>query len=119
MESEMIVDPELSKQVTTEAIESSEADSEEDWLDEAVNLIHDVAKRQKELTSEDIWNAGLSYPEDASSLGPAFLIAARAGYISRIKGRVEYSNIPCQHRKPMRVWRSEIFGLDNSLVTVA
>ncbi len=75
-------------------------------------LIILVAKRQAELTSDDLWremeSAGVGVMFKPNVLGAAFRAAALNGHIQST-GRVEKSCRVSAHRRNVLVWRSLLF----------
>ena len=77
-----------------------------EWRARALDALHVVARRQAELTGDDVWQQ-LGEVDDryAAAMGPIFRMAAKAGVITST-GRFVESQRPSRHRCGIRVWRS-------------
>ena len=79
------------------------------WKEDAYAVVRQLAETKPSFSSNDVWAAGLSQPHDARALGPIMLGAARKGWIHMAEGYFVESNLSQQHRRPVQVWRSQLF----------
>lgn len=98
---------------TDEGVERSFAHAQEEWKDMAHYCIWRLAKRQGELTSDDVWQELEDYaPEvttqNGSAMGGVMRRAARDQMIE-ITGRKVQSLRPSSHQQNRPVWRSLLF----------
>jgi hypothetical protein len=98
-----------------EGIERAEEHANPAWKAQALKVVSDLAHKQLELTTDDVWEELKNLPEttrNASALGPVMLRARKAGLIERtalfrdsqrknLTGRAGYG-------KPIRVWQSRV-----------
>jgi len=88
-------------------IQRADDGAEEAWREAVLETIHEVAREQPVLTTDDVLaaNPELEGAREMRALGPMFLRAARAGWIEPTKrygpSRRRQSN--CRHK---RLWRS-------------
>lgn len=87
-----------------EAIEAVDRAADPEWKAEALAAVREMALRRDEFTSDDVWDAGLAKTREDRALGPIFLAAARAGWISRTD-RVRPSH-RSSHGSGKVIWRS-------------
>ena len=79
-----------------------------EWRARALEALRTVARRQAELTGDDVWQQlGEVDERYAAAMGPIFRMAAKAGAIAST-GRFAESTRPSRHRCGIRVWRSLI-----------
>lgn len=78
----------------------------DEWKEQALTVIWQVATSMAEFTGADIWNAGLDKPDEPRRLGIVMRDAASKGWIQKIPGRYRESGMPSQHRQPLQVWKS-------------
>ena len=77
-----------------------------EWRERALDALHTVARRQAELTGDDVWQQlGEVDERYAAAMGPIFRMAAKAGVITSA-GRFVESQRPSRHRCGIRVWQS-------------
>lgn len=90
-----------------EAIDRVEAGSDE-WQQEAVAALRQLATRLPELTTDDLWRV-LERPDDLEprAMGAAMRSAVRAGIVERTDRTRKSERVAC-HRRDVRVWRSLI-----------
>jgi hypothetical protein len=92
---------------TTVAIERVEQGAGEQWNAEALAVIERVARRQPELTVNDIWKAGLSEPSCNRAIGAAMVRARKAKMIvATEKRQASLQTNMC----PVRIWKSLMYG---------
>lgn len=99
--------------VMEEAIERSDRPPSEEWKRHAHEMIRRTALRLPQLTSEDVWETGLTPPDngspDGDALGPAMRRAKTAGFIEPTGKTTTETNRPQRHKNPKRIWRSLIY----------
>lgn len=84
------------------------AQGAEAWIDRAVTIIRQLAVKHPYLCCDDLWAAGLEHPGEARALGPAFMVAARKGYIESTLIHVKTIQKK-SHAAPVRVWQSRLY----------
>lgn len=94
----------LGRQKRDEAMEAVEASTASDWFDEGLECLRGIARRQAELSTNDLWRV-LERPREPRAAGPLMSRAAALGIIERT-GRAVESTIPGQHARPVALWRS-------------
>lgn len=97
------------QKATDAAIERVDAAAVPDWKEEAAVVIRRVCEQRRYLTPDDVWLNGLSKPREPRAFGPAMMRAVKAGWC-RPTGEFRCSVIPSQHRNPIRVYESLIYG---------
>ncbi len=75
------------------------------WAWKAASIIREVASKNPEFTTDDLWEAGLEAPEEPRALGSAMVKAAKNGAIVATD-RMKASNRAVCRSRPVRVWRS-------------
>lgn len=91
-------------------IEEGEANADEIWKAAARDAIHYVARRQYELTSEDVLDAieiDIT-THDARALGGLMRTAQAQGLITPTMS-FRKATRASRHSAPIRVWRSEVY----------
>lgn len=92
------------------AIVAVEANANQEWLDEALEAVVQVAKAQNHLTTDDVWARLTSTPNethDPRAMGPVMIRARKLGYI-KPTSRWELSRRLACHARPLRVWESRV-----------
>ena len=94
-----------SQEAKREAIARVERNMEPDWAEIVDLAIKIVMSRQREFTTDDVWEEldGAVEPHEKRAMGAAMVRAARAGLI-RATDRTRPSARPICHRNPKRVW---------------
>jgi hypothetical protein len=94
-----------------EGIARADRGALEEWKAEADRIIDEVARSQAEVTSDDVWRAGLGPNPTGSNtaLGARFKAAAAAGLLVKTD-RVRMTELASSHRSPMTVWASQVVG---------
>lgn len=93
-----------------EAISRVEAHANEDWLDAAMLALQRVARRQAELTTDDVWavlNTGDASTHEARAIGPVMLRGQREGLIGPTD-RIKLSSLGGGRWK-VRIWTSLVY----------
>ena len=116
------LDKQRAHEVTEAAIEKCVIDPQ--WFDHALRCVRHVAEAFPALTSDDVWAYLLNtrwvgdfemHRQNKSALGPVIRRAAKEGYIVATGERKD-SIRPETHRRPLRVWKSNLFvSLSDSL----
>lgn len=91
-----------------EAIERVDRNADKTWKDEAYRLIIDVARKNREFTTDDVWSAGLPNTHENRALGAVMMRVAKEGLIERA-GHWKKATRVAAHDRPMAVWTSRIF----------
>lgn len=82
-----------------------------EWAAEMDRFARTIAKRQAELTTEDVWlmhhKFGKYATPEPRALGPIMRELARDGII-RLTNKTIRSTLASQHRRPLQVWKSLI-----------
>src|SRR5262249_41310286 len=91
------------------AIERVEQNSQT-FVDAAFSRLLVIAKRQRFLSSLDVWNVcgDLDQPRHPRAMGPVMLRAARGGLIIRT-GRTVKSGRASDHDQALAIWESKIW----------
>lgn len=76
---------------------------------DARRAIRVVAERQTVFTSDDVWQEMTRHPEEPRVLGPLMRWAQSEGICERTDSTV-LSELPQNHRRPIRVWKSLVVG---------
>lgn len=91
----------------TRGIERAEVGASAEWLDTAYKALEELARKNGELTSDDVWflleQRQVVMPREHRAMGPVMRRAAQAGII-RPSSKFRLSNRPVNHRRPQRVW---------------
>lgn len=79
-----------------------------DWLGEAYKTARGVAEKFRFFTTDDVWKAGLSKPDEPRALGPVMLSLERDGIIAATD---KFKNTAQKTRNaaPVRLWRSCVY----------
>ena len=94
------------EQLLDDAIERVELSSR-DWIDAATPLIKQLAESNAMITSDDVWSL-IDSPVEPRAMGAAFARARRAGWIVA-SDMTRRSERPEAHRRPIRLWTSNLF----------
>lgn len=82
----------------------------EEWQEQAVEAIRALARRQAELTTDDVWERlGRDADIEGRAMGAAMRTAAKLGYIRRTDRTHKSERVAC-HRRDLRVWESLLGG---------
>lgn len=92
-----------------EALERVERNASQEWKDEAWEILLRVAKSRETLTTDDLWDAGLSGAHENRALGPIMLRGARERIIEKVEGGWRVARRVTAHERPMKIWRSRIW----------
>lgn len=92
------------QQVTDAAIEQVDAAADPEWKRAASAAVFAIATAQPTFTADDIWRR-VDKPREPSALGPVLRQCAALGIIQKTD-RVQKSERPEAHQKPLPVWRS-------------
>lgn len=101
-----------------EGIAAADAGASQEWKDQALEVVRQVATRLPFLTTDDVWEGlnGLQYSTHTmSALGPVMLRAKKEGIIERTdafrdsqrSGLVGRANLG----KPIRIWKSRVLAV--------
>lgn len=108
----MLEESPTAQELRDEALER--VDNNPAWKSFAVPALEAVARRQTELTSEDVWDEldsmGIPRPTEGRVMGPVFMAAVKAGTIVPL-GYTLATN-PKHHAMPKHTYRSAIFEGD-------
>lgn len=89
------------------------ASGSSEWQQDALLAVHELCRRQPELTTDDLWRV-LERPDDLEprAAGAVMRRAVRAGLIERTDRTRKSARVAC-HRRDLRVWRSLRYGGSN------
>lgn len=90
----------------TAALTTVDAAASATWKEQALDAIAYLATTRDFFCADSVWKI-LETPKEPRALGAVLSYAARQGLIEPTD-RYEKSQIPEQHRRPLRVWRSRI-----------
>jgi len=82
--------------------------NQEEWAKKAYETVCQVAKEKPKFIPDDIWNAGLSKPEEARALGPVMARCKNDGII-RKTGKVQATGQSKSHGTDVTEWESLIY----------
>lgn len=98
-----------------QALDQVEEHADSVWKDAAWQAVTHVASTTPEFTTDRVWfeleRQGIDPPREPRALGAIMRNAAKTGMIARTD-RVHTSVRPANHRRPIAVWESLIFGED-------
>lgn len=107
-----LIQPELTRVVTEDAIYRATFLTDEQRKQEYFEAIVDAARRYPYLTVDQVWvrlgKVG-GGRDNGSGMGPMMCVAARAAVIERVSGETQESGRPVTHGKPQRLWKSLIY----------
>ena len=83
-----------------------EANTDDDWKEEALQAIHQVCRQKPDFICDDIWATGLRSTHNDKALGPVLMAAKKLGYCVK-SDRVRPSLRSHLSGKP--VWVSRLF----------
>jgi len=113
MQQANLFDAPAAKQAATRGMDRSLLRRGDEWKDEVIDIIRQVATRQELLTSDDVYRVLEDRHMGAYCLriiGPLMLRAAKAGYIESTH-TVRHSERVSMHAAWVTVWRSKIAGM--------
>lgn len=100
-----------------EALQRVDEHADQDWKREARDAVLHAAAHRAEFTSDYIWwllqQRGVMPPHEPRALGAIMRAAAREGLIQRSDRVVESVRV-ANHRRPVAVWRSLVYGQQSS-----
>lgn len=103
-------DPDESARKRDEAIERVDA-SHDEWCARTHAAIAEVARRQKTLTTDDVWALVTEdAPREPRAMGAAMRRASAAGMIQPLDEWQHTARVAA-HRRPLRVWASLVFSV--------
>ena len=94
-----------SKRNRDDALKRVSEGTSDGWAAAAYVAARKVAERCLYFTSDDVWKAGLSKPDEPRALGPIMLSLQRDGIISATS-RFKSTAQPSRNYAPVRIWRS-------------
>ena len=92
---------------TDEAIEKVDAAASVDWKGRARQCLETLAKNNETFTTDLLWDI-IEHPREPRALGPVVRGCVSDGLIVATDDFV-CSNLPSNHRRPVRVWRSLVY----------
>jgi len=99
-------------EVLAEAIDKVDSGTDPMWRGNARGRLLQLAKTRPELTTDDLWEAGVPQTRENRALGPIMLWGRRVGIITPTNN-VQASRLhERNHGRRITVWRSNIFGKD-------
>jgi hypothetical protein len=102
------LDAKQSKRNRDKALEVVEVGASREWLGDAYRLARKVAETFRFFTTDDVWKAGLSKPDEPRALGPVMRSLERDGIIEATE---HFKNTAQKTRNaaPVRLWRSCVY----------
>ena len=90
-----------------EAMNRAYVHADESWRIAAYAAVQRLARKQRDLTTDDVWDAIPAEFEthEPRALGPIMAMAARNGII-RKTGTWKETTRPAAHQRPVAVWAS-------------
>ncbi len=94
-----------------EAMHRAYIHAEEDWRVAAYAAVNRLARKQRDLTTDDVWEAipANVQTHEPRALGPIMALAARNGLI-RKTGTWRETTRAAAHQRPVAVWASNVYG---------
>lgn len=100
-----VFDEELAERERDIGIARVEASTDE-WQQEALTTIREIAQRQQAVTTDDVWlELGRDEIIEGRAMGAAMKMAAKLGYIRRTDTTQKSLRVAC-HRRDIRIWES-------------
>ena len=97
-------------EIMAEAIGKADSGTDPMWRGNARGRLLQLAKTRPELTTDDLWEAGVPQTRENRALGPIMLWGRRIGIITPTNN-VQASRLhERNHGRRITVWRSNIFG---------
>lgn len=78
------------------------------WLAAAVDVVADICRRRSKFTTDDIWDR-VGEPPEPRAMGAVMRQAQRDGLCETTGSYEPSRRVEC-HGRPVRVWRSLLFG---------
>ena len=100
-------DAKAAHKTTEAAIQQVDENADQQWKEEALEVVQKLAWCLEEFTPDHIWNV-IRKPREPSALGPVMRRAVREGWIEPTERFVK-SKIPTRHCHNIRVWHSRIY----------
>lgn len=112
---QLTLDQAIAENVKRASIAQAEDHADPDWRAYALAAVKQVAERYAEFSTDKVLEAMTAAPvftHELRALGPVMVSAQRAGYIVATN-RFENSASVSRHRAPKRVWRSQLYRLED------
>lgn len=103
-----LFDREASDAARDEAIGRVDRAADDDWKEEALSTVRSLARTRPFLTADDVWRI-VSEVREPRALGAVMTRARRKGWIEPTED-FEPTERVVAHSKPMRIWRSLLYG---------
>ena len=104
-----LIQPEMTKAVTEDAIHRATFLSDEDRKQEMFEAIEAAARQHAYFTADEVWTVlgkvGDDERDDGSGIGPVMRAALAAG-VMESTGLFRRSQRPATHGKPLPIWKS-------------
>lgn len=86
--------------------------ADESWVTAALAAVFRVASTREHFTVDHVWleGEGLPSPREPRAMGSVMRVADKAGWISPTSDHW-MSKRPACHRRPLRVWQSNLLGI--------
>ena len=99
-----------------DAIEQARINADQNWMVWALQSVYMIALHEPEFTTDDVWDRlAFRWPESRThenrAMG-AIMRQARAKQWARPSNRYEPTRRKNNHGRPIRVWVSDIHGID-------
>jgi hypothetical protein len=88
--------------------------ADEAWVTAALASVFRVASEREHFTVDHVWmhGDGLPTPREPRAMGSVMRVASKAGWVSPTPDHW-MSKRPVCHRRPLRVWQSNLLGIQN------
>lgn len=108
---------ELSQQAQDEGIARVDENADDDWKARALAAVEKVCRKKVTFTPDDIWEYIEKPPPGTApqALGPVMQRARGLGWCIPT-GQFVPSNIPSQHKNPIREWKSLLVPEEGTLI---
>lgn len=109
-----LLDRDAAQAATEDGIAAAEHLTDDDRKQQMFDAIVNVARQHRYFTADQVWDELGEVGDDrddGSGLGPVFRQVAAAAIIESARF-TRPSERAATHKRPMRVWRSLIFGME-------
>jgi hypothetical protein len=107
-----VSDPDEGEARKKDGMDRVEAHANPVWSALADDVVHYLARRQKTLTTDDVWariaQVSPVVTRDNRAMGPVMRRAARAGWVVKTDS-TEKTDRPKANRRDIRIWKSRIY----------
>lgn len=110
-----IRDPELGAALRDQAEERVDRAADAEVKADALRAIRNAAAERPSITTDDVWERMITKPREPRMLGPIMKKAEKLGLIQYTEKTIQ-SDLPQNHRRPVRIWRSLLFDAQQNIL---